>query len=84
MPSTPRTAPATSKPRATSAKSTCDCKLNGPEPTISESAIAVMASGQFISGEKAKRALNFTSQVSVDEAIERTLAWFKKLGLVTR
>ncbi|GLQ47168.1 hypothetical protein GCM10007862_22190 [Dyella lipolytica] len=58
--------------------------LSGPEPTVSESAIAVMASGQFISGEKAKRTLNFASQVNVDEAIERTLAWFKKLGLVTR
>jgi dihydroflavonol-4-reductase len=56
--------------------------LRGPEPKISSSAIAVMASGQFISGEKAAQSLRFAPEVSVDEAIRRTLSWFKFQGLV--
>jgi dihydroflavonol-4-reductase len=56
--------------------------LRGPEPKISSSAIAVMASGQFISGEKAARSLGFKPEVSVDEAIHRTLRWFQSQGMV--
>jgi nucleoside-diphosphate-sugar epimerase len=56
--------------------------LRGPEPKISSSAIAVMALGQFISGEKAAQDLGFAPEVSVDEAIRRTLSWFKSQGLV--
>ncbi|MEH2473662.1 dihydroflavonol-4-reductase [Nitrobacteraceae bacterium AZCC 2161] len=56
--------------------------LRGPEPKISSSAIAVMASGQFISGEKAARSLGFKPEVSVDEAIHRTLKWFQSQGMV--
>jgi nucleoside-diphosphate-sugar epimerase len=56
--------------------------LGGPEPKISSSAIAVMASGQFISGEKAARTLGFVPEVSVDEAIARTLRWFRSQGLI--
>lgn len=56
--------------------------LGGPEPKVSSSAIAVMASGQFISGEKAARNLRFVPEVSVDEAIARTLSWFRSQGLI--
>jgi dihydroflavonol-4-reductase len=58
--------------------------LRGPEPKISSSAIAVMASGQFISGEKAARSLGFRAEVSVDEAIHRTLRWFQSEGMVPK
>jgi dihydroflavonol-4-reductase len=56
--------------------------LRGPEPKVNSSAIAVMASGQFISGEKAARSLGFRPLVSVDEAIHRTLRWFQSRGMV--
>jgi dihydroflavonol-4-reductase len=58
--------------------------LRGPEPKISSSVIAVMASGQFISGEKAARSLGFRAEVSVDEAIHRTLRWFQSQGMVPK
>jgi dihydroflavonol-4-reductase len=69
--------------RAVSALQTARYRfLRGPEPKINSSAIAVMASGQFVSGEKAARSLGFAPKVSVDEAIRRTLNWFKSQGLV--
>lgn len=59
-------------------------KLNlGPVPKISRTAIAVMASGQFLSGAKAAEDLGFEAQVSVAEAVERALVWFKEVGYVT-
>jgi nucleoside-diphosphate-sugar epimerase len=56
--------------------------LGGPEPKVSESAIAVMSSGQFIDGEKARQQLGFYPEVSIDEAIVRALKWFQGNGLV--
>lgn len=56
--------------------------LGGPEPKISSTALAVMAAGQFISGEKAAGALGFVAQVSTDEAIRRTLGWFQSRGMI--
>jgi dihydroflavonol-4-reductase len=58
-------------------------KLGGPEPKVSDSAIAVMSSGQFIDGEKARQQLGFYPEVSIDEAIARALKWFQGRGLVT-
>ncbi|MES2072590.1 MAG: NAD-dependent epimerase/dehydratase family protein [Pseudomonadota bacterium] len=57
-------------------------RLGGPEPKVSESAIAVMSSGQFVDGSKALLELGFKAEVPVDEAIRRTLAWFRSRGLV--
>jgi len=57
-------------------------KLGGPEPKVSDSAIAVMSSGQFIDGEKARQQLGFYPEVSIDEAIGRALRWFQGNGLV--
>jgi len=55
--------------------------LGGPVPKVSASAIAVMSSGQFIDGTKASTELDFTPQVSVNEAIKRALHWFQGQGL---
>jgi nucleoside-diphosphate-sugar epimerase len=41
-----------------------------------------MSSGQFISGAKAEKELGFKAEVSVDEAIRRSLDWFRREGLV--
>ncbi len=54
--------------------------LSGPVPTISETALAVMSSGQFLDGRVAASELGYKPSVSVDEAIERALAWFVKAG----
>ena len=56
--------------------------LRGPEPKISESAIAVMSAGQFLDGSKAQLELGFQAQVSVDEAIGRALKWFRAKKMV--
>ena len=53
-------------------------KLGGPEPEVSDSAIAV----PFIDGEKARQQLGFYPEVSIDEAIARALKWFQGNGLV--
>lgn len=70
--------------RLVSAWQTFRFKLGGPEPKVSDSAIAVMSSGQFIDGEKARKQLGFYPEVSIDEAIARALKWFRGRGLVTQ
>ena len=57
--------------------------LRGPDPKVSASAIAVMASGQFIDATKARQELGFAAQTSTDDAINRALAWFRRQGMVT-
>ncbi|MCB1327034.1 MAG: NAD-dependent epimerase/dehydratase family protein [Spirochaetales bacterium] len=54
----------------------------GPPPKISKTAIAVMAAGQFLSGERAARDLGFEAQVSVEEAVTRALSWFREIGYI--
>jgi dihydroflavonol-4-reductase len=68
--------------RLVSAWQTFRFKLGGPEPQVSDSAIAVMSSGQFINGEKARQQLGFYPEVSIDKAIARALKWFRGRGLV--
>lgn len=46
-------------------------------PKISSSAIAVMASGQFLDGSKAQKELGFKSKVDLNEAITRAINWFR-------
>ena len=73
---------ALSAARLLSAWQTFRFKLGGLEPKVSDSAIAVMSSGQFIDGEKARQQLGFYPEVSIDEAIARALKWFQGNGLV--
>lgn len=56
--------------------------LNGPLPKVDATAIAVMSAGQFLSGAKAERELGFRAEVSVVEALRRTLQWFRHIGLI--
>ena len=51
--------------------------LGGTVPQLSESAVAVMTSGQFMDGSKARTELGYTPAVSLAETIERTLRWFR-------
>ena len=43
-----------------------------------------MSAGQHLSGDKARRELGFVSQVSLREALERALAWFRQVGYLDR
>jgi dihydroflavonol-4-reductase len=56
--------------------------FRGALPKLSQSAVAVMASGQFIDGSKALEELGYAPRVSLAETIERSLNWFRSHGMV--
>jgi nucleoside-diphosphate-sugar epimerase len=56
--------------------------LNGPMPQLSGTAIAILSAGQFLDGEKAKKELGYAPSVTTEEAISRTIAWFKTVGYI--
>ena len=56
--------------------------FGGPLPTLSSTAIAVLASGQFLDGQKARAELGFEHEVSVESAVRRALGWFRTQGYV--
>src|SRR5205823_1451508 len=56
--------------------------LGGELPKLSSTAIAVMASGQFLDGTKANRELGFEAGTNVAEAIKRAVEWFKLNGYI--
>jgi nucleoside-diphosphate-sugar epimerase len=58
--------------------------LKGPLPALSSTAIAVLSSGQFLDGEKARRELGYSPEVSLEGAIRRALDWFIAEGYVER
>jgi dihydroflavonol-4-reductase len=53
--------------------------FGGAMPQLNSTAIAV-SSGQFLDGRKAQDELGFRAQVSLDEAIERAIRWFRQAG----
>ena len=55
-------------------------RFGGPLPILSETALAVMAGGQFLDGSRAETELGFRAEVSVDEALRRALDWFRRAG----
>jgi dihydroflavonol-4-reductase len=56
--------------------------LKGPPPKIDRTALTVMAAGQFLSGDKAERELDYRAEVAIDDAIARALHWFQAAGYV--
>lgn len=58
--------------------------LGGETPRLSSTAIAVMASGQFLDGGKARRELGFECRVGLREAVARALAWFGENGYLRK
>jgi dihydroflavonol-4-reductase len=56
--------------------------FKGPVPKLSATAIAILSAGQFLNGEKAKQELGYLPSVSTDEAIKRTINWFKSVGYI--
>jgi dihydroflavonol-4-reductase len=57
--------------------------LGGELPKLSSTAIAVMASGQFLDGSKAASELGFKPTLNLEQTIERTINWFKANGYIT-
>lgn len=56
--------------------------FRGSVPKLTHSAVAVMASGQFMDGSKAQQVLGYAPRVSLAETIERSLNWFRSQGMV--
>ena len=52
--------------------------LKGKPPTLSSTAVAVLASGQHLDLGKAKKELGYEPELDVDDAIFRAFQWFKK------
>lgn len=57
--------------------------LGGELPKLSSTAIAVMASGQFLDGSKAVNELGFKPTLTLEQTIERTVTWFKANNYIT-
>lgn len=56
----------------------------GELPKISDTAIAVMSSGQYLNGSKAERELGFKASYSLKDTIEHAYLWFDKAGYIHR
>jgi dihydroflavonol-4-reductase len=56
--------------------------FNGAVPKLSATAIAILSAGQFLEGEKAKKELDYAPSVTTNEAIKRTIDWFKSVGYI--
>jgi dihydroflavonol-4-reductase len=54
--------------------------FGGALPKVDATAIAVMSAGQHLSGAKAERELGFKARVSIEDAVQRALAWFRANG----
>lgn len=58
--------------------------VGGELPKLNSTAIAVMASGQFLDGSKAARELNFKCTLDLKMTIKRTIEWFTKVGYIKK
>ena len=55
-------------------------RLSGELPKLNDTAIAVMAGGQFLDGSKARHELGFVAETPLEVTLERTIAWFRGNG----
>ncbi|KYG72022.1 dihydroflavonol-4-reductase [Roseivirga ehrenbergii] len=56
--------------------------FRGSPPTLSSTAVAILAYGQHLDGSKAKEELGYEPDLTVKDAIERAYNWFKKEGYI--
>ncbi len=52
--------------------------VKGTPPTLSSTAVAVLASGQHLDGSKSKEELGYEPELDLEDAIFRAYQWFKK------
>lgn len=57
-------------------------RLKGDLPKVSDTAIAVMSSGQFLNGNKARKELGFEATHSLDDTIAKAYTWFVDNGYI--
>lgn len=55
-------------------------RLTGKLPLLDETAIEVMAGGQFLDGRKAREELGFESHVPLEDTLQRAIDWFHANG----
>lgn len=55
-------------------------RLTGKLPLLDDTAIEVMAGGQFLDGRKARDELGFQSSVPLEDTLRRAIAWFRSNG----
>ncbi|MBM7060153.1 NAD-dependent epimerase/dehydratase family protein [Pseudomonas sp. UL073] len=51
--------------------------LAGTPPKLSDTAIAVMAGGQFLDGHKAREELGFVADTPLEDTLQRAIRWFR-------
>ncbi|MDX1568862.1 MAG: NAD-dependent epimerase/dehydratase family protein [Xanthomonadales bacterium] len=59
-------------------------KLGGRPPKLDDTALAVMAGGQHLSGAKARDELGFEAALGLEQILARTFEWFVKSGYIRR
>jgi dihydroflavonol-4-reductase len=59
-------------------------RVSGRLPLLDDTAIAVMAGGQFLDGSKARQELDFVAEQSLDATLARTIQWFRENGYIAR
>jgi len=57
-------------------------RFGGAVPALDETALAIITAGQFLDGRKAEAELGFKATVSIDDAIARTIRWFRSVGML--
>lgn len=57
-------------------------RLSGELPKLDDTAIAVMAGGQFLDGSKARHELGFVAETPLEVTLERTVGWFRANGYI--
>ena len=55
-------------------------RVSGQLPLLDETAIEVMAGGQFLDGRKAREELGFFSTTALDDTLLRAIDWFRDNG----
>lgn len=55
-------------------------RLTGRLPLLDDTAIEVMAGGQFLDGRKAREELGFESRVALEDTLRGAIAWFRANG----
>ncbi|CAD5106865.1 NAD-dependent epimerase/dehydratase family protein [Zestomonas carbonaria] len=55
-------------------------RLTGRPPKLDDTAIAVMAGGQFLDGQKAHEELGFVAETDLDTTLRRSIQWFRANG----
>jgi len=59
-------------------------RLTGRLPLLNDTAIAVMAGGQFLDGSKAREELGFVARQSLDATLVKAVRWLRENGYIDR